>query len=107
MKIHTLFTFINVVHNVIQQHINGFHFIHFIIFFNCLGTPKRDPKDLKSKHDLRAKQMKYLEERIKQAEKFALMKKNGVPLNQEQETLITNEEKLRAQMQSLKTPIDV
>jgi len=51
--------------------------------------------------------MKYLEERIKQAEKFALMKKNGVPLNQEQETLITNEEKLRAQMQTLKTPIDM
>jgi len=65
------------------------------------STPKRDPKDLKSK------QKKYLEERIKQAEKFALMKKNGVPLNQEQETLITNEEKLRAQMQSRKTPIDV
>lgn len=62
---------------------------------------KRDPKHNGSNRKQKAKQVKFLEGRIKQAEKFALMKKNDVPLNAEQEGLLLNVESLRAQLKDL------
>ena len=62
---------------------------------------KRDPKHSGSSRKQKAKQVKFLEGRIKQAEKFALMKKNDVSLNMEQEDLLLNVENLRAQLKNL------
>merc|ERR1719499_2566401 len=70
------------------------------------SAAKRDPRDGKittseTRGEVKAKQRKYLEEKIKQIEKFSLMKKNLVPLNKEQEALLANEPKFRMQLKTL------